>query len=88
MAKNKSERRKVQRRRGERRRDAFTPDAARIRADDLDSALSRKAARVELRLSAEEKEAMEALAARYGLTLSEYIRRLHAVAQERLGDNA
>jgi len=80
----KSTRRGADRRKSDRRSDALTPALQDPRADDVEQALSLADARIDIRCSPETKAEMEAIANRYGLTLTAYILRLHNLAVRRL----
>lgn len=83
----KQERRVSQRRQsaGDRRRDALGEALGGITKADMHGALQVSDARIEIRCPSPVKAEMEAIAGRYGLTLTDYLLRLHAVARERLG---
>ncbi len=82
------ERREQDRRGNDRRVDALGPALQGIGAEALDQILGCKDARIEIRVDRATKARMEQLAARYGLTLTSYLLRLHTLVEETLGREA
>jgi hypothetical protein len=79
-----TERRLQQRRSSERRADEFSPVLGRITPGELAESLTRRDARIEIRCTAEVKAEMETVAGRFGLTVTDYILRLHELAKSKL----
>jgi hypothetical protein len=80
----RKQRRQSERRSADRRADTFDPALRSLQADAVESALAKRDARIEIRCPSDVNAEMEAIAGRFGLTLTTYLLRLHDLAKEKL----
>jgi hypothetical protein len=80
-------RRESDRRQSDRRTDLLGLVMSGVTTSQLAETLTPKNARVEIRCDMDTKAEIEAVAGRFGLTVTDYILRLHALAAAKLGSN-
>ena len=78
------QRRTTNQRTADRRQDTLGPALKPISKREVESILSVSDARVEIRCPATTKDEIEAIAGRFGLTVTTYLLRLHELARSRL----
>ena len=83
-----SERRNKQRREvwSERRSDRLSPALKKLSREEVEGSLAVRDARIEIRCPSTVKDEIEAIANRYGLTITTYFLHLHELAESKLGE--